>query len=623
MSDPQGETPEQKIQLRLDGVSKTYSRGSETVQVLEQLDLEVPEGDFLALMGPSGSGKTTLLNLIGGLDRPHHRQRRGGGGAGGQRLGSSAVALARARHIGFVFQFYNLLPVLTAERNVELPLLLTRLDRKSRKRHVATALEVVGLANRARHYPRQLSGGQEQRVGIARAIVSDPDILLCDEPTGDLDRKSGDEILDLLVALNRDHGKTIIMVTHDPLAAQRARRTLHLDKGKLVTGDGGMSFFHLILANLGRKKFRTVFTALSIFVAFMLYGLLMAVKAAFGVGVELVGIDRLVMIHKVSLIQPLPIAYKSRIETVEGVNAVTHANWFGGIYQDPKNFFPQFAVDPEGYLDMYPEILLPEEQKEAWARNRIGAVVGRITADRFGWKVGDRVPLRGTIFRNRDGGLTWEFVIEGIFDGADETTDLTPMLFHFDYLVEGANIPEVVGWYILRVEDPQRAAEVAEAVDERFANSPAETRTATESAFIQGFANQTGNISAIVMGIAGVVFFTLLLITGNTMAQSVRERTNELAVLKTLGFTGSQVMGMVLVESMLLAIVGGGAGLALVAWITRVTRLGGDLLPTLHLPWPAVGTGAVLVLAMGLLAGLLPALQALRLGIVDALGRRA
>lgn len=219
--------------LRLQGVSKTYQRGSETVRVLDQLDLEVPGGDFLALMGPSGSGKTTLLNLIGGLDRPST----GSVEVAGERIDQASgndLATWRARHIGFVFQFYNLLPVLTAERNVELPLLLTHLGRAERKQHVATALEVVGLADRAKHYPRQLSGGQEQRVGIARAIVSDPDILLCDEPTGDLDRKSGDEILDLLAALNRDHGKTIIMVTHDPHAATRARRTLHLEKGQLV-----------------------------------------------------------------------------------------------------------------------------------------------------------------------------------------------------------------------------------------------------------------------------------------------------------------------------------------------------------------------------------------------------
>jgi putative ABC transport system ATP-binding protein len=215
-------------------VDKVFHRGEEVIHVLGGLSLQVPRGEFLALMGPSGSGKSTLLNLIGGLDRPTD----GEVAVDGQRidrLGEGKLADWRARHVGFIFQFYNLLPVLTAERNVELPLLLTHLSAKERKRHVATALEVVGLSDRARHYPRQLSGGQEQRVGIARAIVTDPTLLLCDEPTGDLDRKSGDEILDLLAALNRQHGKTIVMVTHDPHAAARATRTLYLDKGRLST----------------------------------------------------------------------------------------------------------------------------------------------------------------------------------------------------------------------------------------------------------------------------------------------------------------------------------------------------------------------------------------------------
>src|SRR5687768_14817100 len=212
---------------------KVYFRGNERIDVLKGVTLDIPPGDFLALMGPSGSGKTTLLNLMGGLDAPT-----GGsvdvGGVDIGRLGGSQLSRWRSQHIGFVFQLYNLLPVLTAERNVELPLLLTSLSKRDRMKRVGIALKVVGLADRARHYPRQLSGGQEQRVGIARAIVTDPTLLLCDEPTGDLDRKSGDEILDLLQALNRQHGKTIVMVTHDPHAAERAKRTLHLEKGLLM-----------------------------------------------------------------------------------------------------------------------------------------------------------------------------------------------------------------------------------------------------------------------------------------------------------------------------------------------------------------------------------------------------
>ena len=222
--------PELLVNVR--GVDKIFTRGSETIHVLNGLDLEVARGEFLALMGPSGSGKSTLLNLIGGLDQPS-RGTISVGGEGITGLSESRLAGWRARHVGFVFQLYNLLPVLTAERNVELPLLLTHLNRAQRKHHAATALGVVGLTHRAGHYPRQLSGGEQQRVGIARAIVTDPTLLLCDEPTGDLDRQAGDGILTLLQALNREHGKTIVMVTHDPHASARATRTLHLDKGQL------------------------------------------------------------------------------------------------------------------------------------------------------------------------------------------------------------------------------------------------------------------------------------------------------------------------------------------------------------------------------------------------------
>jgi len=223
-----------EVLVKISGLSKAFKRGAETIQVLDKLDLEIPHGDFLALMGPSGSGKSTLLNLIGGLDRPSQ----GSIEVGGERidqLSGSRLAAWRARHIGLVFQFYNLMPVLTAQRNVELPLLLTTLSRAQRRQHAAVALDIVGLSQRSNHYPRQLSGGEQQRVGIARAIVADPTVLLCDEPTGDLDRKSGDEILDLLQALNSEQGKTIVMVTHDHHAAERARHTLYLEKGQMST----------------------------------------------------------------------------------------------------------------------------------------------------------------------------------------------------------------------------------------------------------------------------------------------------------------------------------------------------------------------------------------------------
>lgn len=220
--------------VRVSNVDKVFRRGSEEIHVLSGLSLEVPVGEFLALMGPSGSGKSTLLNLIGGLDRPST----GSVEIGGQRIdqmNERSLAAWRARHVGLVFQFYNLLPVLTAEKNVELPLLLTHLSKAERRKHVDAALKVVRLSHRVRHFPRQLSGGEQQRVGIARAIVTDPTLLLCDEPTGDLDRKSGDEILSLLQALNKEHGKTIVMVTHDPHASARATRTVYLNKGQLFS----------------------------------------------------------------------------------------------------------------------------------------------------------------------------------------------------------------------------------------------------------------------------------------------------------------------------------------------------------------------------------------------------
>jgi len=226
------------VLVALDGVTKTYRRGGQTVEVLQELDLAVPDGDFLALMGPSGSGKTTLMNLIGGIDRPS-----GGtiavGGTRIDNLNERALTKWRARHVGFIFQLYHLMPVLSAERNVELPLLLTNLSRSERRRRARAALKLVGLSERAKHKPNELSGGQEQRVGIARAIVTDPTILLCDEPTGDLDRKAGDEILELLKALNEEQGKTIVMVTHDPRAASSAKRTLHMDKGRLTARADG------------------------------------------------------------------------------------------------------------------------------------------------------------------------------------------------------------------------------------------------------------------------------------------------------------------------------------------------------------------------------------------------
>jgi putative ABC transport system permease protein len=381
-----------------------------------------------------------------------------------------------------------------------------------------------------------------------------------------------------------------------------------------------MKFLPLVFRNLGRRKVRTTFTVLCIFIAFLLFGILSAVRMAFSMGVDVTGADRLMVSHRVSIILPLPISYSDRIMQVPGVREITHASWFGGIYKDPKNFFAQMAVDPASYLSLYPEIRLPEDQKKAWIADRAGCIIGTTTAKRFGIKVGDRIPLLGTIYTKRDGTRIWQFNVDGIFDAA-QGFDTSPMFFQYDYLKEAAFSSNVVGWYIIRIADPQHAQAVVDQIDKLFANSPAETKTATEKAFAEGFAKQVGNVGAIITGIVSAVFFTLLLVAGNTMAQSVRERTNELAVLKTLGFGDGLVMTLVLLESTLLALLGALAGLT-VAWLLvhRGDPTGGYL-PVFYLPSRDLLLGVGLAVARGLVTGILPAYQALRLRIVDALRR--
>jgi putative ABC transport system permease protein len=382
-----------------------------------------------------------------------------------------------------------------------------------------------------------------------------------------------------------------------------------------------MKYLPLIWRNLGRRKVRTFFTLLSIVIAFLLFGILSAVRMAFSMGIDLAGADRLVIFHKVSFIQPLPIAYGDRIAQVPGVREVTHANWFGGIYKDPKNFFPQLAVDPATYLDIYPEIQLPAAQKKAWLADRTGAIVGRMNADRFGFKVGDRVPILATIFSTRKGSRIWEFTVDGIFDAA-KGFDTTGFMFQYEYLKESNVQTNQVGWYIARLTDPKLAQQVMDRIDALFANSEFETKTSTEKSFVSAFAKQIGDIGAIITGIVAAVFFTLLLVAGNTMAQSVRERTGELAVLKTLGFGDGLVMFLVLVESCLLALLGAAVGLGL-AWL--FVRLVGDpthgLLPLFDIRPSAFGIGGGLAALLGLATGILPAHQAMRLRIVDALRR--
>ncbi len=383
-----------------------------------------------------------------------------------------------------------------------------------------------------------------------------------------------------------------------------------------------MRYWPLIWGGLKRKRLRTAFTLLSILIAFVLYGYLSAINKAFELGVEVAGEDRLVLRHKVSFSIPLPLSYAERIKAVPGVVDTAHANWFGGIYQEPKNFFPQLAVEPDAYLRLYPEFLLPEEQKQAWLANRSSLIAGRAIAERFGWRIGDRIPLQATVWRKKDGSSTWEFELVGIYDGTNPETDTTQFLFHYDYFDEARAFGNgTVDWYIIRVNDPPRAAEIAQRIDAEFANSSYETKTSTEKAFVQGFAEQIGNIGAIIGGILAAVFFTILLVTGNTMMQSVRERTAELAVLKTVGFSSRLVLALVLAESLALTALGGGLGL-LLGWlaILRGDPTGG-FLPIFFFPPKDMLIGAGYVAALGLVAGLLPAVQAMKLRVVDALRR--
>ncbi len=385
-----------------------------------------------------------------------------------------------------------------------------------------------------------------------------------------------------------------------------------------------MKYLPLLWASLKRKKVRTGFTLLSIAVAFVLFAYLGAIRSAFAAGIDVAGVDRLVVLNSVSIILPLPLAYRDRIAQVPGVKEVTYATWFGAIYQDASKGFQgigQFPVVPEEYLRMYPEFQLPADQLRAWEEDRQGAVVGEATAKRYGWKIGDRIPLLAP-WPQKSGSRTWEFNLRGIYTTATKGQDNTQFLFHYDYFNESRlGGRDIVGWYIVRVTDPERSAAIAKQIDQMFENSPGETETSTEKAFMQSFAKQIGNIGAIITGILAAVFFTMLLVAANTMAQAVRERTAELAVLKTLGFSGPGVMALVLGESCLIALLGGGIGLALGAWGVSLGDPTGGALPIFYLPNQQIVFGIALVLFLGLATGALPAVQALRLKIVDALRR--
>jgi putative ABC transport system permease protein len=385
-----------------------------------------------------------------------------------------------------------------------------------------------------------------------------------------------------------------------------------------------MRFLPLLWSNLIRRKVRTICTGLSIFVAFVLIGALMSIRAGFSRGVDLTGADRLVVSHKNSFNQPLPIAYRERLTAIPGVAAVSYIAWFPGVYQDPRNDFPKLAVDGATWFDMYTDLwAVPADDLARWNANRTGAIVGQELADRFGWTIGTRVPLTGTMWPKRGGGA-WEFTVDGIYQpgpasGRNASLDL--LFFHYAYLNDTRTLGvDFVDSYRVRVTEPARANDIAQLIDTTFANSAFETSTSTENAFVRAIAEQIGDVGAIVMAILGPVLFTLLLVCGNAMAQSVRERTNELAVLKTLGFTDGRVLGLVLTESFVLPLVAGGAGFAAWVMIQRTNPTGGTV-PMAAISPLEMALGTSIAVLIGLTAGILPAWRVRRLTIVDALRR--
>jgi putative ABC transport system permease protein len=374
-----------------------------------------------------------------------------------------------------------------------------------------------------------------------------------------------------------------------------------------------MKYKSLIIANLFRKKLRTTLTIGSFAVALFLFGLLVVVHGAFNQGVDVAGADRLDVINKTSIIQPLPYSYRDQILHIPGVKAITYDNWFGGVYQDEKNFFPQFAIDSENQRVVFPEFVIPDDQWKAFLEDRAGSGI----AKRFGWKVGDRIPIKGAIYPG-----DWEFNLRGIYNGSRDNDDLTQFWFHYKYLDERRQYGKgLVGWYTVKLDTPDDGTRVTKAIDTMFANSPYETKTETEKALATDFAKQFGNIGFLISAVGSVVFFTLLLVTGNTMAITVRERIGELAVLKAVGFNDRFVLFLVLGESLLIAAIGGAIGLAL----CKLMTLGGDpthgFLPFFYLPGPMILLGFGVALAVGVLAGILPATSAMRLRVVDALRR--
>jgi putative ABC transport system permease protein len=382
-----------------------------------------------------------------------------------------------------------------------------------------------------------------------------------------------------------------------------------------------MKFRSLIFANLFRKKVRLTLTIGSFAIALVLFTFLAVVNSAFSRGIDIAGADRLVIVNRIGLIQTMPISYDDQVRAIPGVKFVTHDHWFGGVYQEEKNFFPQFVIDVENHRKVYPEFIVPDDQWNTFVKDQQGAIAGATTAKRFGWKVGDRIPIKNSLYGPTK---TWEFNLDGIYHTAKADGDQGQFWLQWKNFDE--NVPAVVkstaGWYILKLDSPDDAVRVAKTIDAKFANSSYETKTETESAFAAGFAKQFGNIEFLILTIGSVVFFTLLLVTGNTMAISVRERTGELAVLKAIGVTDGTILFLVLAESTVIALFGGLLGL-LLAWaaIPLISAAVTGLLPPLLLSKTMLSLGLVFAVFVGVVSGLLPGISAMRMRVVNALRR--
>lgn len=379
-------------------------------------------------------------------------------------------------------------------------------------------------------------------------------------------------------------------------------------------------YLPLLWANLGRKRLRTSLTLASIIVAFLLFGLMQTLRVAMTGSPELAGIDRLITMHKTSFVQSLPLAYLNRVKGVDGVVVASSQDWFGGVYQEDRNQIPAFAIEAPTFFEVYSEYPLTPEEKQTFLQDRTSVIVGKMIAERFGWKVGDTIPMRSNIWTRKDnGGNSWPMKIAAIYNATNG--DNQSMYFHYDYLNESrAEIRDMIGWVVVKVKDPARSADIARNIDDLFRNSTAETKTSTEKAFIQGFANQMGNIGRLLTFVAAAVFFTMLLVTANTMGQSIRERINEIGVMKTLGFSGAGVTFLILAEAILVTALGGLIGLGLAALASKgIGAAVAQFFPVLGMPAATWGVGVVLIVLLGGLAAAIPCTQASRLKIVDAL----